>query len=63
MFEEAIAEFNNALAINPLYSAVHSFLSLSHYRLAIQHCNRAIELGIKADGPLFDSFDQIPGRP
>ena len=55
LFFEAISEFHTALEINPIYSEVQSNLALTHHRLAIEHANKAIEMGFKVDGALFES--------
>ena len=54
MLDEAISEYKQALAIDPTYGAAHHNLALVYfinkqYGLAIKHCDRAVEFGIKAD--------------
>jgi len=58
MYDEAIAEFKKALIFNPNDTEAHYGLSLAYYTegeysLAIEHCDRAIELGYRADPKFF----------
>jgi len=50
--EEAISEHKMALAINPCFAKAHNNLAVAYYfrgdyRLAIEHCDQAIELGFR----------------
>ncbi len=52
LFDEEIAECKKAIAINPNYAEAHYNLAVAYYYkgqygLAIEHCDRAIELGCK----------------
>lgn len=54
MFKEAISQYKRALAIDPNDSATHYNAAVAcfmakQYSLAVMHCDRALELGIKAD--------------
>ena len=52
MYDETIAEFKRAIEINPNYAEAHNNLAVAYYykeeySLAIKHCDRAIELGLR----------------
>ena len=51
-YDEAIAEFERALGINPNHPVAHMNLAIVYYRegyytAAIRHCDRAMELGYR----------------
>jgi tetratricopeptide (TPR) repeat protein len=61
MFDEAIAEYKKAIAINPNLAEAHYNLAVAYYYkgqhgLAIEPCDRAIELGYKAQPELLEAL-------
>ncbi len=61
MLDEAISEYKQALAINPNDGSAHNNLAFAYYlkkkyKLAIRHCDRAVELGCKVHPEFIDAL-------
>lgn len=61
MVDKAISEHRKALAIDPNFADAHTNLAVSYYskkkyRLAIKHCDKAIELGCSIHPSLLDAL-------
>ena len=56
---KAIPQLKKALAINPNYARAHNQLGIAYYydgqyKLALDHCNRALELGWRVNPKLLE---------
>jgi len=59
MLNEAISEYKKALAINPNSAEAHTNLGAAYYykgnyKLAIVHCDKAMELGFRVNPKLLE---------
>lgn len=62
MYDEAITEYKKAIEINPSYAKAHYNLTIAYYykkeySLAIEYCDRAIELGCKVPPELLEDLE------
>jgi len=59
MFDEAIYEWNKALAISPNLAEVNynlggAYYSKGNYKSAIRYCDKAVELGVSVNPKLLE---------
>jgi tetratricopeptide (TPR) repeat protein len=59
--DDAILEYEKALAIDPDYAKVHYNLAITHYKKgnhteAMKHCDRASELGVEIHQKVLESL-------
>ena len=67
MYDEAIAECKKALEINPNFAEAHNNLAVSYYykgeySLAIEHFDRAMELGQEVDPEWLKDLEEYRKR-
>ncbi len=62
MYDETIIEFRKAIEINPYDGSSHNNLAVCHYSkeeysLAINHCDKAVELGYRVNPELLKDLE------
>lgn len=68
MYDEAITAYKKAIEISPKYADAHNNLAQAYYEkgeysLAIEHCDRATELGYKVDPEFLERLETAQKTP